>query len=271
MTCRCWNSRRCRRCSSSSSAGRRNIAGHARSCRFDRTRFRLRRRQGIRVERRAGDHVCRKLGKQVKQDARVLFLVKRHGGDAGGCGRAVAADDQIKAKGVVLRAVGITRRVQRNHLVSQNIVAGGNVRGQTDGPAQVVGQQLVGRPLVLGDIEQAGLADLEELQLGLVGGLAGTIAVGQIVEDRALVGGGPLVPLDLEGVAGVDGCSDARGCGAEVADNVRRGIAGGRDEGVGQVVGNAPADDNGRRVLVLVAGVISMVAGRLGVGVTLLI
>ncbi|TPX11871.1 uncharacterized protein E0L32_007369 [Thyridium curvatum] len=104
----------------------------------------------------------------VERDPRVTSLVelgRRYPVRALG---PLAADGQAEAEWVVLRAVGLAGDVQRDDLVPQHVVARRDVLRQPDQPAVVVVRQDVGRPAVSGGVEEAGLRDLEELELGLV-------------------------------------------------------------------------------------------------------
>lgn len=71
--------------------------------------------------------------------------------------------------------------------------------------------------------------DLEEVE-GPGGRGAVAVDLGEVVDDRAVVGLGPGVPLQLEGVARLDGDGSAAWLRALVAGNVRSAKLGGLDE-----------------------------------------
>lgn len=94
--------------------------------------------------------------------------------------------------------------MQGNDLVAQDVVAGGEALGDVDGPGVVVGDELVGGPLVGGGVEDTRLVELEEAQGGLVGLGAVALALREVVEDRAVVALGPGVPLEVKAAASGD-------------------------------------------------------------------
>lgn len=145
-----------------------------------------------------------------------------------------AGDGQVETLRVILRAVLVPGRVQRNDLVAQHIVAWGDARGNLHQPGTRIREQHVGGPgSRVGSVQVAHLVDLEELEGGLVHRLAVAIAVGKIIQDGPLVRVGPLhCPLDGNRVTGVDGRVTPGGRSILVADNIARLVGIGRDEAV---------------------------------------
>lgn len=87
--------------------------------------------------------------------------------------------------------------MEGNDLVTENIVAGSQAGGDGDGLGQVVGDELVRGPGTTGGRarDETALGNLEEFKGGLVDGAAVTVAVGKVVDDGAVVGIRPGVPL----------------------------------------------------------------------------
>jgi len=128
-------------------------------------------------------------------------------------GGAGAGDLDVDALRVGLRTVLLSRRVQGDNFVAQDVVARGEGLGDVDGPLVAVGDQLVGAPGVGGGVDDARRGELEEGQALLVGGGAVALALGQVVDDGAVVGLGPGVPLEGHGAAGSDGDGGLAGGG----------------------------------------------------------
>ena len=135
------------------------------------------------------------------------------GAAAARVGGAGARDLDVDALGVGLGAVLLPGRVQGDDLVAQDVVARGERLGDVDGPLVAVGDELVRGPLVGGGVDDADLGQLEEAQALLVGVGAVAGALGQVVDDRAVVGLGPGVPLEGHGAASSDGDGGLAGGG----------------------------------------------------------
>ncbi|KAL5896110.1 hypothetical protein ACKVWC_011545 [Pyricularia oryzae] len=189
-----------------------------------------------------GDGVAGGVVVEVEQDTGVGGLVESGGLDAGGLVGAATGDLDVHALGVHLGTTLAVALVQGDDLVAEHVVAGSQVAGDGDGGLVAVLDELVGSPDA---VLQTGLADLEEVErrgVDLVA--AGGAAVGEVVDDGALVAVGPGVPLDGHGLSGRDGHRGRCGLGALVAGNV--GVAERRD-GHEPVVAlqRAPADGLG--------------------------
>ncbi len=159
----------------------------------------------------------------VDEDTGVVGFVQLHARGAGselvGAG---ARDLEVDALRVILRAILLVRRMQRDDLVTKDVVARGHGLGDRDGPAVVGGDELIGCPFagLVRVIEHALGRNLVEFQGGLVGGGAFAVAVGEVVDDRAVMGLGPSGPLELDGGAGGHGGVELSRGGAFVADDV---------------------------------------------------
>jgi hypothetical protein len=191
---------------------------------------------------RAGDGVAVEGGVQVEEDAGVSGGVQRGAADTGGSGRAAASDLEVDALGIGLGAVGVASRVQGEDLVAEDVVAGGQVAGDVDGPGVAVADQVVRGPVAgVGARVEAGLADLGKGERALVD--RGKVARdgGQVVDDGAVVRVGPGVPLQGHRAAGGNGDGVANGRRALVADDVGAAKGVGGNEAV-VLVGGGPAD-----------------------------
>lgn len=197
-------------------------------------------------ESRAGDGVAAHGPVDVEEDAFVVRGVERGALNTGGILSAGAGDLEVEALGVVLGAVGLVGGMECDDLVAEDVEAGGDVLGNLDEPAVAVLNELVGTPLAGGGgtVDKADLVDLEELEGGLVNGLAaGGAAVGEVVDHRTVVRLGPGVPLDGNLVTGLDN-GMALGVGrVAVADDIGRGESIGSDKAVVGVA-SCPANDN---------------------------
>lgn len=121
--------------------------------------------------------------------------------------------------------------MESDDFVAQDVAACGERAGDLDVPRVTVGDQGV-RGILAGHngaVDQTGLLDLEEVE-GPGGRGAVAVDLGEVVDDRAVVGLGPGVPLQLEGVARLDGDGSAAWLRALVAGNVRSAKLGGLDE-----------------------------------------
>jgi hypothetical protein len=119
--------------------------------------------------------------------------------------RTGTSDLDVDALRVRLRAVFLASTVQSDDFVTQDVVARGEGLGDVDGPLVAVGDELVGAPLVGGGVDDTRRGELEEGEGLLVGGGAVALALGEVVDDGAVVGLGPGVPLQGHGAAGGDG------------------------------------------------------------------
>lgn len=166
-----------------------------------------------------------------------------------------AGDGEVETLRVVLRTVLTPGGVKRDDLVTENVVARGDVLGDLYEPGACVGNEHIRRPGTrVRPVEVTDLVDLEKLERGLVNGLAVAVAVGQVVQNGPLVRVGPGDgPLDGDGVARVDRCVAACWSGVLVADDVARLIGIWGDKAVVSV-GSRPAYHDRRIGFVRVAG-----------------
>lgn len=89
--------------------------------------------------------------------------------------------------------------MQGDDLMTQDIVSRRDIARDSDGPGVVVRDHGVGGPVArVATGEEADAVDLEPAQGGLIDGCAVAVAVGEVVGDGAVVGGGPWRPLDGE-------------------------------------------------------------------------
>lgn len=138
-------------------------------------------------QRGAGDGVRGEVGVQVEQDALLVGGVERGAEGAVGQLGAGARDLQVDAHGVVLGAVRVLGRVQRDDLVAQHVVA--RLEGRRDGDVvgEVVGDQVVGCPHArVGAGDEARRVDLDPGEGRLVDG-GGVVGGRDVVDDGAVV------------------------------------------------------------------------------------
>ena len=89
--------------------------------------------------------------------------------------------------------------MEGDDLVAEDVLAGSDVLGDSDGPGVAVGDQVIGGPAVGSSVVEALLIDLEEGEVtGGGGGAVVAGALGEVVEDGAVVRLGPGVPLELD-------------------------------------------------------------------------
>lgn len=169
------------------------------------------------VQSRSRNRVAGSTAVDVKENTLVVGSVQASTSRAGGGGGTAASDLEVDALGVELGAVGLASAVEGNDLVTENVVAGGDVAGDGDIPLEAVADELVGSPAAAG---QTLLGDLEELEVGLGGAGAVSGALGEIVDERTLVRLGPGVPLDGDRLSGGDRDAGLSGSGGLVADDV---------------------------------------------------
>lgn len=204
----------------------------------------------------------------VVQDAGVVALVELSGdGALRGLG-AAAADLQVDALGVELGAALLEALVEGDDLVAEDVVSGLDVGGDLDAHAEVVLEELVVRPEAGAspagaELDLALLLDLEPLEGVLVGVGAVAAAVGEVVDDGAVVALGPCVPLQLNIGASSDGGALLGTGGAEVAADIIALELVGRDEAqVGGPVG--PGDT----ALVLLPGSVAGVVANMRLAIS---
>lgn len=176
---------------------------------------------------RAGDVVAGQGLVDVDQDARVRLGVERLTKGTRGGQRARTGDGQVEALGVVLGTVGVLGTVQRNDLVTPDVVAGREVRGDLDHPGVVVADQLIRAPRAGQGrvVDNTNTSDLEELQGRLVDSGAVRVALGQHVDDGTVMRRRPCRPVDLYVVAGLDRSITPSVGSILVADDVAAGIS----------------------------------------------
>lgn len=167
----------------------------------------------------AGNGVVGVGGPDVEDDTGLVGGQELGASNAGEGGGARASDLKIDTLGVRLGAVGLAGGVQGQDLVAEDVVAGGDIGGDADGPLVVVLHQDVGGVGVRG-LDETGAVNLEPAEAGLVGGGAVAVAAGEVVKDGTLVGLGPSSPLESDGVAGGDSDVALAGGGITVADDV---------------------------------------------------
>lgn len=145
---------------------------------------------GARVRKgqgRAGNLVRAKVLVEVEEDAGVgLGVQGRAEGTIGQVGTG-ASDLQVEALGVVLGTVRAAGGVQGNDLVTDNVVAGLECRGDGNVPGEAVLDQLVRGPgSGVGPADETSLGDLDPLQRGLVDA-GGVIGRGNVGDDGTVV------------------------------------------------------------------------------------
>lgn len=96
--------------------------------------------------------------------------------------------------------------MESDNLVTEDVLAGSDVLGNSDGPGVAVGDQIVGGPVLGSGIVQALLVDLEEREVASGDGSAVVAgALGEVVQDGTVVRLGPGVPLELDLTTSSDG------------------------------------------------------------------
>jgi len=227
-------------------------------------------------EGRAGDGVLNVADVGVEEDAGVSGSVEGGAGNTGGGVVAAAVDAEVHALrcvsvsgprfftkmysqrgviylGIILSAIGAASAVESNDLVAEDVVSGLEVGGDLNEPAVAVLAKIIGSP-GLGDAVVASTVNLEPLEGGLVDGLAGAVAVGQIVDNGTDVAIGPLRgPDNADLVTGVDGGRALSRGAALVADHIGCAKIVGLDEAVVLLKGSPP-ENAGRVWVIEVAG-----------------
>jgi hypothetical protein len=146
-----------------------------------------------------------------------------------------------------LRTTLLAGTVQRDDLMAQNVVAGRNGLGDLHHPAVVVIDELVIAPDA-GDsrvINQTNTINLEELKCCLVNRLAGTVARGEIIDNRPVVGIRPRGPLQVDLITRRDSNMTLGVRGVKRADQVGIRVAGADIHGATAGVGGPPGGNNG--------------------------
>jgi len=155
---------------------------------------------------RAGDGIASRVAVDVELDALVVRLIQLSSKDTLGLLSTGTLDLEVEALRVVLGTVLLETTMESNDLVTEDIGTGLNVLRDLNEPAVVVGNELVGAVGTgVTGIDETNLVDLEELEGLLIDGLtASRTARGQHVNDRSLVALGPVGPLDVDLVTGLD-------------------------------------------------------------------
>lgn len=198
----------------------------------------------------AGDGVAGEGAVNVEADTLIAGSVERGSLNTRGAGITRAGDGDVEALRIILSTVEITSAVEGNDLMTENVVSRGNIGGNLNHPAVIVGNELVGGPLSWGisTINQAGLGDLEELERGLVNSLASLrTAVGEVVDDGTVVALGPSIPLNKDLVTSGNNGMGTGVFGVLMTDDVGVGEVLGTNEAV-VGVGGSPGS-NLRRIL----------------------
>ena len=90
------------------------------------------------------------------------------------------------------------------------------------------------------------------------------MAIGKIIDDRAMMTGWPWSPLKLDSSSSLHSCGGSPWCCIKVADDVRASISIWSDESSIDVLWDRPANHDGRLRRVLEAGAISFVIDAIG-------
>lgn len=165
---------------------------------------------------------------------------------------------------IVLRSISGAGTVQSNDLVTEDIVSGCNIAGDSDRPGVVVSDQGIRGPGAghRGIRDQPRPVDLEPFEGCLVDSCAVSAAVSKVVDDWPVMAGWPGSPLHLDDTASshVGVCLSVRG--SSVADDVRGSVCVGRDESVGLILGCIPSGNDWllASTKVLEVGIVTFVA-----------
>ena len=96
-----------------------------------------------------------------------------------------------------LSTVGLACSMQSDDFMSEDVVTGSERRWYSKGPRDVVGNESIGSKVSwVGAAKPSTSSNLVELQVGLGDCCAITIAVGEVVDNWALVGNWPCIPLN---------------------------------------------------------------------------
>lgn len=195
----------------------------------------------------ARDDVLGEVLVDVDEDSWVLWSVELSTNNAGWLLCSAARNDDVDTLRVVLRTITLTRGVKSDDLMSEDILSSRNIVWNLNSPCVVILDQIITCPLSRSPRPslESGLANLEELQSGLV--LAGTVASctgSKVVDYGTVVRFWPVGPLEVDGGTGSDWDSFAKWVGsAFVADDVGVAEGGWGDKAVVEVVWDAPTGD----------------------------
>lgn len=189
-------------------------------------------RRSARVQSRARDFVGVELLVNVDEDTRVVLAVELSTKSTRGRCAAATSNLEVDTLRVALGTVLVSSGVQGNNFMTQDVVTGSNVAGNSDGVAVVVGNQIVASPCArdVAVVDETLLVDLEELERGLVDLGAVTVAVGQVGDDRTMVTLRPFSPLKLNILTSCHRSRDGTGLRTLVTDNIRVREGAGRDK-----------------------------------------
>jgi hypothetical protein len=137
-------------------------------------------RAGTAEESGTGHFVVGVVAVNVDLDTGVGGGVELVSGDTLGVLSAGTGDLQVNALRVVLGAVLLVGGVKSDDLVAENVVTRSDGAGDSDGPGQVVLDELGGSPLAI--LVTSGV-DLEELQVSSLS-RGGVVDLGHVVDDR---------------------------------------------------------------------------------------
>ena len=151
--------------------------------------------------------------------------------------------------------------MQSDDFVAEDVVAGRDALGDRDSPAVVVGDQLVGSPGAWGSciVDKPTGADLEKLELRLVNVSAAPRALGQIIQNGAVMAVGPWRPLQFDDIASGNFGRGAGWSGVQMTNNVFRCVVVWVDEAIAQVLRNGPADHDRWRIHILEAWAVAFI------------
>ena len=156
--------------------------------------------------------------------------------------------------------------MEGNDLVAEHVVPRRDARGDSDSPAVVVGDQLIGCPRTREWIvvDQADTVDLVELQGGFVDRGAFSVAVSKVVDDRAVMTLWPSSPLELDFPPGFDRGRCLTWGGAQMADDLWGSVVVWVDEASTLILWNGPTNNFGGRSLVLQGWGVPLVVDPVG-------
>lgn len=202
----------------------------------------------------------------VQGDAGIGCLVELGADDARRVLGAGATDDQVEAVRVVLRAADMAVLVEREELVSQDVIPRHDAGRDRRRPAKTLLDQERRGPSARhavrrsshGILKHADLLDLEPLELALVGALAGTSAVGHVVEHRPVMSFRPHAPVQRHLTARSHGRRGGAGHGTPVTDDVWAGVVRRGDEAPIRVRRGRPRDLVGFLGPVRLNGIVSL-------------
>jgi hypothetical protein len=155
---------------------------------------------------------------------------------------AAASDLEVNALGVGLSTVGLIGRVKADDLVSENVVAGLEVSGNSELPGEAVTDEVVGSPVtgVAAGLETL-LSDLGPSEGSLVDAGEVTADRSEVLSDGTVVRHGPGVPLQSDNIACSNRDRVGDGPSVLVAEDVTR-LEGIRGNKAIVLVASSPAD-----------------------------